>query len=212
MTFTTLRAGFEYGSGLLHVGGEVRPAEQWVRDDLEDVLLDELHKAILDYLRMLGVPRRHEELTYHAHPLPLWNGMDRIQTRDNRVLLAGDAAGLINPLFGDGILHALKSGQIAARCLLDDNVAGYRDGSPLTHAHKLKGHLLVVHGTADDNVHYANTEALVNELIAHNKPFTMMAYPNRSHAINQGANTRRHLFTLLTRFLQERVPAGPRPK
>jgi len=42
----TLRAAFEYGSGLLHVGEEVRPAEQWTRDDLEDVLLDELHKAI----------------------------------------------------------------------------------------------------------------------------------------------------------------------
>jgi hypothetical protein len=42
----TLRAGFEYGSGLLHVGDEVRPAEQWTREDLEDVLLDQLHKAI----------------------------------------------------------------------------------------------------------------------------------------------------------------------
>jgi dipeptidyl-peptidase-4 len=94
--------------------------------------------------------------------------------------------------------------------LPEDNVAGYRDGSPLTHAHRLKGNLLLVHGTADDNVHYANTEAVINELIAHNKQFAMMAYPNRSHAINEGPNTRRHLFTLLTRYLLEHTPAGPR--
>jgi len=65
-----------------------------------------------------------------------------------------------------------------------------------------------VHGTADDNVHYANTEALVDELIAHNKQFTMMAYPNRSHSIDEGRNTRRHLFTLLTRYLRQNLPAG----
>ncbi|MCI0461467.1 MAG: S9 family peptidase [Gemmataceae bacterium] len=92
-----------------------------------------------------------------------------------------------------------------------DNPEGYRDGSPITHAHRLKGNLLVVHGTADDNVHYANTEALVNELIAHNKQFTMMGYPNRSHSISEGPNTRRHLFTLLTRFLRQHLPPGPRP-
>jgi dipeptidyl-peptidase-4 len=93
-----------------------------------------------------------------------------------------------------------------------DNPAGYRDGSPITHAHRLKGNLLLVHGTADDNVHYANTEALVNELIAANKQFAMMAYPNRSHSIDEGANTRRHLFGLLTRYLQQHLPPGPRGK
>jgi dipeptidyl-peptidase-4 len=89
-----------------------------------------------------------------------------------------------------------------------DNAEGYRDGSPITHAAKLKGNLLIVHGTADDNVHYANTEAVVNELIAANKHFTMMAYPNRSHSISEGANTRRHLFGLLTRYLKEHLPRG----
>jgi dipeptidyl-peptidase 4 len=96
--------------------------------------------------------------------------------------------------------------------LPEDNVAGYRDGSPVTHAHNLKGNLLLVHGTGDDNVHYANTEAVIDELIAHNKQFTMMAYPNRSHAISEGVNTRRHLFTLLTRYLQDHLPAGPRER
>ena len=93
--------------------------------------------------------------------------------------------------------------------LPEDNVAGYRDGSPVTHAHNLKGHLLLVHGTGDDNVHYANTEAVIDELIAHNKQFQMMSYPDRTHAISEGVNTRRHLFTLLTRYLKQHLPAGP---
>jgi dipeptidyl-peptidase-4 len=88
-----------------------------------------------------------------------------------------------------------------------DNAEGYRLGSPITHAHRLEGHLLLVHGTGDDNVHYQGTEALINELIAHNKPFTMMTYPNRSHAIDEGPNTRRHLFSLLTSFLHRHLPA-----
>lgn len=93
-----------------------------------------------------------------------------------------------------------------------DNAEGYRDGSPITHARQLKGNLLVVHGTADDNVHYANAEALIDELIAANKQFSMMAYPNRSHSINEGPNTRRHLFGLLTRYLQQNLPAGPKAR
>ncbi len=92
--------------------------------------------------------------------------------------------------------------------LPQDNVKGYRDGSPIKYARGLKGDLLLVRGTADDNVHYANTEALVNELIAANKQFTMMAYPNRSHSIREGRNTRLHLFTLLTRYLELHLPAG----
>lgn len=85
----------------------------------------ELRQAIISYLALLGVPQREEDLTFHAHPLPIWNGLDRLQTRDNRVLLAGDSAGLINPFFGDGILHALKSGRIAARCILEGTTADY---------------------------------------------------------------------------------------
>jgi dipeptidyl-peptidase-4 len=65
-----------------------------------------------------------------------------------------------------------------------------------------------VHGTGDDNVHYQNTEALVNKLVSANKPFTMMSYPNRSHGIFEGTNTSRHLFELLTRYLKENLPAG----
>jgi len=85
----------------------------------------ELHAAILNYLALLGVPHEEAELKFYAHPLPIWNGMERLQSRNDRVLLAGDAAGLIKPFFGDGIMHALKSGKIAAKCILEGNPGGY---------------------------------------------------------------------------------------
>ena len=92
-----------------------------------------------------------------------------------------------------------------------DNAEDYRNGSPITHAAGLKGNLLIVHGTGDDNVHYQGTEKLADRLIELNKPFTMMAYPNRSHSINEGKNTSRHLYGLLTRYLNDNLPAGPKP-
>lgn len=91
--------------------------------------------------------------------------------------------------------------------LPDDNAEGYKNGSPITFAHQLGGNLLLVHGTADDNVHYQNCEALVNKLVEHDKPFTMMVYPNRTHGIGEGRNTTVHLYSLLTRFLQENLPS-----
>ncbi|WP_020476000.1 S9 family peptidase [Zavarzinella formosa] len=90
------------------------------------------------------------------------------------------------------------------------NAEDYKEGSPLTHAAKLKGNLLIVHGTGDDNVHYQGAEKLVDLLIAENKTFTVMPYPNRSHSINEGKNTSRHLYGLLTRYLTEHLPAGPK--
>lgn len=92
--------------------------------------------------------------------------------------------------------------------LPDENAEAFRAGSPITFAPNLRGKLLVVHGTGDDNVHYQNTEQLVNALVRANKAFTMMAYPNRSHGIFEGAGTTRHLYSLLTRFLSENLPAG----
>ena len=77
----------------------------------------------------------------------------------------------------------------------------------MTFAEQLKGDLLVVHGSGDDNVHYQNTEALVNALVKANKPFTMMAYPNRTHCICEGQGTSLHLYSLLTRYLKEHLPA-----
>ena len=90
--------------------------------------------------------------------------------------------------------------------LPDDNDAGFTHGSPITFAHQLKGKLLLVYGTGDDNCHYQNFEVMVNELIKHHKPFSQFSYPNRSHAIEEGENTKRHLYDTLTRYLNENLP------
>ncbi len=90
--------------------------------------------------------------------------------------------------------------------LPDANSEDYTNGSPVTFAKNLKGDLLIVHGTGDDNVHYQGTETLINELVKENKQFTMMAYPNRTHGIYEGENTTRHLYSLLTRYLNEHLP------
>ncbi len=92
--------------------------------------------------------------------------------------------------------------------LPQENAEGYRKGSPISYAEGLEGNLLLVHGTGDDNVHYQGTEALMNRLIALGKPFDMMAYPNRTHGIYEGAGTTLHVYSLLTRYLMDHVPAG----
>jgi dipeptidyl-peptidase-4 len=93
-----------------------------------------------------------------------------------------------------------------------DNEDGFKNGSPLTFGKNLRGHLLIVHGTGDDNCHYQGFEMLVNELVANNKAFTMMSYPNRSHGIFEGNGTTLHLYNLFTRFLNENMPAGPKSR
>jgi dipeptidyl-peptidase-4 len=93
--------------------------------------------------------------------------------------------------------------------LPQDNAEDYRQGSPLTFADSLRGNLLVVHGSGDDNVHYQGTERLVNALVAANRPFTMMVYPNRTHGIFEGEGTTLHLYNLLTRFLTTNLRPGP---
>ena len=90
--------------------------------------------------------------------------------------------------------------------LPDGNAEGYEQGSPITHAEGLAGNLLLIHGTADDNVHYQSAEQLVDRLIALNKTFSFMIYPDRSHSINEKEGTRRHLFNLMTNFLHEHLP------
>jgi dipeptidyl-peptidase-4 len=89
--------------------------------------------------------------------------------------------------------------------LITDNAAGYERGSPITYVSGLRGNLLLVHGGGDDNVHFQNSEILINALVAANKPFTMMEYPNRTHCICQGKNTTAHLFSLITRFLDQNL-------
>lgn len=94
--------------------------------------------------------------------------------------------------------------------LPQDHPDEWKQSAPLTFAKQLKGQLMIVHGTGDDNVHYQGTEALINELVAANKPFTVMSYPNRSHGIYEGPGTTKHLYGLFTRYITEKLPAGGR--
>jgi dipeptidyl-peptidase-4 len=96
--------------------------------------------------------------------------------------------------------------------LPDENEEGYQAGSPIHFAEGLAGHLLIVHGSGDDNVHIQGTERLVNRLIELGKPFDLMVYPNRTHGISEGEGTSLHLYSLLARYLREHLPAGPRPQ
>ncbi len=89
--------------------------------------------------------------------------------------------------------------------LPQENVEGYRQGSPITHAKGLKGDLLLVHGTGDDNCHIQATELLINELVALNKKFEVLPYPGRTHAIAEGRNTTRHLHMAMTAYLDEHL-------
>ncbi len=95
--------------------------------------------------------------------------------------------------------------------LPQSNAAGYEKASAINYADRLTGHLLIVHGSGDDNVHYQGTELLVNRLIELGKPFDFMTYPDRTHAISEGPGTSLHLHRLLARYLTEHLPAGPRP-
>lgn len=89
-----------------------------------------------------------------------------------------------------------------------ENKEDFINGSPLTYAKNLKGNLLYIHGTGDDNVHFNNAEMLINELIKHNKQFQLMTYPNRTHNISEGEGTTEHLSTLYTNYLKQYCPPG----
>jgi dipeptidyl-peptidase-4 len=84
----------------------------------------------------------------------------------------------------------------------------YIAGSPISHVQGLKGELLYIHGTGDDNVHYQNAEMLINELVKYRKVFQLMSYPNRTHSISEGEGTSEHLSLTYTKFLREHCPPG----
>jgi dipeptidyl-peptidase 4 len=93
--------------------------------------------------------------------------------------------------------------------LPQQNTEGYRRGSAINFAGGLQGHLLLVHGSDDDNVHFQGSELLINRLVELGKPFDMMEYPGRTHSLSEGKDTHYHLFSLLARYLEEHLPPGP---
>ena len=88
--------------------------------------------------------------------------------------------------------------------LPQNNSSGYDDNSPINHVDKLKGKYLLVHGTADDNVHFQNSMEMVNALVKANKQFKFFAYPDKAHSL-YGGNTRVHLYNMLTDFVIEHL-------
>ena len=89
-----------------------------------------------------------------------------------------------------------------------NNPEGYRKGSPIHYAAGLKGNLLLIHGTGDDNVHYQSCEMMVNELIRHGKVFSQISYPMRSHSINERQGTTYHLRKSMVDYWKKNLPAG----
>jgi dipeptidyl-peptidase-4 len=94
--------------------------------------------------------------------------------------------------------------------LPQDNVEGYKAGSAINFAKGLQGKLLLMHGSGDDNVHFAGSEMLVNRMIELGKTFDFMMYPNRTHGISEGPGTTLFLFKRLARHLTTYLPAGAR--
>ncbi len=91
-----------------------------------------------------------------------------------------------------------------------ENPDGYRKGSPITYVEGLKGNLLLIHGTGDDNVHYQNCELLVNKLVEYGKMFSQLSYPMRSHGIYERQGTTLHLRKSMAKYWLEHLPAGGR--
>jgi dipeptidyl-peptidase-4 len=85
-----------------------------------------------------------------------------------------------------------------------ENASGYDANSPISHVAKMKGAFLLVHGSADDNVHVQNTTRLVDALVQANKQFDWAIYPDKNHGI-YGGNTRLHLYTKMTNFIKENL-------
>ena len=120
-------------------------------------------------------------------------------------------------IFHTGIAAAAVANQLTYDNIYQERYMGdpkesyqdYIDGSPIKYAKNLKGNLLYIHGTGDDNVHYQNAEMLANELIKHKKVFYMLSYPNRSHGIREdGAYP--HVRLMFTDFLRKNCPPGGR--
>lgn len=85
-----------------------------------------------------------------------------------------------------------------------ENGTSYDDNSPINHVEKIKGNYLIIHGTADDNVHFQNAVEIVNAMINKNVKFDSEFYPNKNHGIS-GGKTRLHLYERMTRYILEKL-------
>lgn len=111
-------------------------------------------------------------------------------------------AAVTNLLYYDNIYEERYMG------LPSENMDNYIKGSAVTYAKNLKGNLLFIHGTGDDNVHYDNAELMLNELVKYGKQFQFMSYPNRTHGLSEGVGTFMHLSKLYSDYLRKYCPPG----
>jgi dipeptidyl-peptidase-4 len=86
----------------------------------------------------------------------------------------------------------------------EENESGYDENSPINHVEKMKGNYLLIHGSADDNVHYQNTMEMINAMVAADKQFDLFIYPNKNHGI-YGGNTRNHLFQMMFNYIKNNL-------
>ncbi len=85
-----------------------------------------------------------------------------------------------------------------------DNMSGYEDNSPVKYVKQIKGKFLIIHGSADDNVHMQNSLEMINAMVGYNIPFDMMIYPNKNHGI-YGGLTRLHIYSKMLKFVKENL-------
>src|SRR5690606_37045834 len=85
-----------------------------------------------------------------------------------------------------------------------ENASGYDQNSPINFVNQLNGAYLLIHGSADDNVHYQNTMEMIDALVEADKQFDLFIYPNKNHGI-YGGNTRFHLYTKMTNFIKDNL-------
>jgi dipeptidyl-peptidase-4 len=95
--------------------------------------------------------------------------------------------------------------------LPQDSPKAYEQSSAINFAERLRGHLMVMHGSGDDNVHFQGFELLVNKLISLGKPFDMRVYPSRTHSISEGKGTNMDIYTNILAYFEVHLPPGPQP-
>jgi dipeptidyl-peptidase-4 len=93
--------------------------------------------------------------------------------------------------------------------LPQDNPKAYERSSAINFVSGLRGDLMVMHGSGDDNVHFQGFELLVNKLISLGKPFDMRVYPGRTHSISEGSGTTLDVYTNILGYFEDRLPPGP---
>ena len=199
-----LNFGIDFTGGTLIEVGDV-----WRLVELPQVLDRDESPAIEGFFFRAAPPQQSVAETPAATNEAVRNAIAKLEKIDRQ--LATDGSSLYGTYL---VLFLVSVGfQIAASIViftLESNPEGYRKSAPINFAEGLKGDLLIIHGTGETNTHLQITEGLVDRLIELGKRFDYMAYPNRNHGLSEGRGTTVHVRMLITRYLLEHLPPGPR--